>query len=180
MASKTLGTVAAPWMQRIVQGELSTSLWFNRACYGPVQRFFATVSWLGDGKLWYGLMALLPLVQGWDGAETSLRMIAAGVVGLLVYKLIKQYTRRPRPCAAHPAIRAGTPPLDAYSLPSGHTLHAVSFTLILVAAEPALAPLLVPLTLSIAASRLVLGLHYPSDVLLGALIGAVLGLGFSA
>ncbi|HEV7631790.1 MAG TPA: phosphatase PAP2 family protein, partial [Steroidobacteraceae bacterium] len=66
----------------------------------------------------------------------------------------------------------GAVPLDRFSFPSGHTLHAVSFTLIASMAFPLLALLLVPLALLIALSRVVLGLHYPSDVLAGALLGA--------
>jgi undecaprenyl-diphosphatase len=71
-------------------------------------------------------------------------------------------------------IRAGTPPLDRYSFPSGHTLHAVSFTAIATAHFPELGWVLVPFTVLVAASRVVLGLHYPSDVLAGAAIGAAL------
>jgi undecaprenyl-diphosphatase len=53
-------------------------------------------------------------------------------------------------------------------------MHAVAFTWIAVATEPALAWVLVPFTLLVAASRVVLGLHYPSDVAAGALLGAAL------
>jgi len=66
--------------------------------------------------------------------------------------------------------------LDTFSFPSGHTLHAVAFTLVTLAYWPWLASLLVPFTLLTAASRVVLGLHYPSDVLAGALIGASVAL----
>jgi undecaprenyl-diphosphatase len=67
--------------------------------------------------------------------------------------------------------------LDRFSFPSGHTLHAVSFTLIICTALPVLALILVPLALLIALSRVVLGLHYPSDVLAGGVLGAVIALG---
>jgi undecaprenyl-diphosphatase len=68
------------------------------------------------------------------------------------------------------------PPLDRYSFPSGHTLHAVCFTLVLCSHIPAMAWALLPFTVLVALSRMVLGLHYPSDVLAGAAIGGALGL----
>jgi len=71
-------------------------------------------------------------------------------------------------------VPAGATPLDRYSFPSGHTLHAVAFTVVATAHVPALAPILWPFAALVAASRVVLGLHYPTDVLAGALIGAAL------
>ena len=73
---------------------------------------------------------------------------------------------------AHP--RLGGAPLDEFSSPSGHTLHAVAFSLVAMAHYPALAWALVPFTASVAVSRVVLGLHYPSDVLAATAIGSAL------
>ena len=70
---------------------------------------------------------------------------------------------------------AHVPPLDEFSFPSGHTLHAISFTMVALAYYPALVVLLVPFTVLVALSRVVLGLHYPSDVLAACLIGGALG-----
>ncbi len=71
-------------------------------------------------------------------------------------------------------VRPGAEPLDAFSFPSGHTLHAVAFSIVAIAYYPALAWVLVPFSLLVAMSRLVLGLHYPSDVLAGAALGALI------
>jgi undecaprenyl-diphosphatase len=65
-------------------------------------------------------------------------------------------------------------PLDEFSFPSGHTLHAVAFSLVAMAHYPVLAWALVPFTASVAVSRVVLGLHYPSDVLAATAIGSAL------
>jgi undecaprenyl-diphosphatase len=138
----------------------------------PVRTLFRVVSRLGNGVIWYVLMLALAITQGRIGLETSLRMLAAGTIGLVVYKLLKSTTTRPRPYRVLRGIRAGTAPLDTFSFPSGHTLHAVAFTAVAVFYFPVLTAVLVPFTLLIALSRVVLGLHYPSDVLAGAAIGA--------
>ncbi len=89
-------------------------------------------------------------------------------------RLLKQLFVRERPFITHTAIDPAAAPLDRYSFPSGHTLHAVSFAWQASAHFPELAWLLLPLAGLIAASRVVLGLHYPSDVLAGAVLGAAL------
>ena len=53
-------------------------------------------------------------------------------------------------------------------------MHAVSFSLVALAWYPSLIWLLLPFTLSVAVSRVVLGMHYPSDVIAASLIGSVL------
>lgn len=153
--------------------DLALCLRFNRANHRkPVGRFFGVVSRLGDGIFWYGLMLVLLL---WDRQQAVIPVLHMGAVGLsctLLYKWLKARTLRPRPFEFYRDIVLSVPPLDKYSFPSGHTLHAVAFTIVGLAYYPALAWLLAPFTLLVAVSRLVLGLHYPSDVLAGALIGA--------
>lgn len=141
-----------------------------------IRGYFSVVSRLGDGVFWYLLMAALVLTDGVRGLTASAHMAATGVVALLMYKGLKRWTRRPRPFASDLRIRAWIAPLDEFSFPSGHTLHAVSFTLVAVAYYPALAWLLAPFAISVAASRVVLGLHYPSDVLAATAIGTALAL----
>lgn len=139
-----------------------------------VRRSFSLVSRLGDGLFWYMLMLALPLIYGSQGLIVSLQMVIFGMVGLSTHKWLKSRTVRERPFAAHPDILCGTAPLDQYSFPSGHTLHAVLFTTVTLSTFPALAPVLLPFMALVALSRVILGLHYPSDVAAGAAIGWVI------
>jgi undecaprenyl-diphosphatase len=140
-----------------------------------LRRFFGVISRLGDGVFWYALIAVLATFGGTRGIVAALHMALTGVVASPLYKGLKRWTRRPRPFRTHDAIVPYVAPLDEFSFPSGHTLHAVSFTLIALAYFPLLAPLLVPFTVLVMLSRIVLGLHYPSDVLAATVIGALLG-----
>lgn len=152
--------------------ELHLCRWFNSYLNRRgVEKLFAAVSRVGDGVVWYLTMLLLPLIWGNEAFIVVLKMMLAGVVGLLIYKKLKKRTRRQRPCRRHAGINDPVRPLDEYSFPSGHTLHAVGFTAVAGAHYPVLLWLFAPLTVLIAMSRLVLGLHYPSDVIVGALIG---------
>ncbi len=81
---------------------------------------------------------------------------------------------RERPYINHGDILCGAAPLDRYSFPSGHTLHAACFTTMYAHVEPLMLPFLLPFALLVAASRIVLGLHYPSDVIVGASLGFAL------
>src|SRR5690606_4147082 len=113
-------------------------------------------------------------LDGRDGLQACAHMAATGIAALMLYRVMKRWTRRPRPCASDARICALVRPLDEFSFPSGHTLHAVAFTGIALAYYPILAWVLLPFCLLIAASRVVLGLHYPSDVLAATGIGSVL------
>ncbi len=138
----------------------------------PVAKLLSTVSRLGDGSIWIALIVLVGLLGGDAGRGVSMRMMLVGVGTTLLYKAVKHATGRERPCDAHPELRAPVAPLDTFSFPSGHTMHAVAFTIQAGAHEPRLLLPLLPFTLLVMASRIVLGLHYPSDVLVGAGIGA--------
>ena len=163
---------SAALLARLDRAELRLCVGCNRGVrLAGLRRLFEVASRLGDGMVWYALIAVLPAVGGRAGLVLSLRMAIAGLAGLLLYKALKHRLVRERPFITHASIvRAGVP-LDRYSFPSGHTLHAVCFTVLALDAFPVLAWVLVPLAGLIALSRVVLGLHYPSDVVAGAAIG---------
>lgn len=140
-----------------------------------VRQMFVVVSRLGDGWLWLALAAGLASTPGPRGVQAALQMLATGAVASLVYRVLKRMIRRSRPYRRHAAVVARTAPLDEYSFPSGHTLHAVCFSLVAGSWFPFLALPLIAFTALVAISRVVLGLHYPTDVIAGALLGMGIG-----
>lgn len=156
-------------------GEHRLCLAMNRwGARRALTRLFRLVSRLGDGVFWYVLMGLVAAFGGRRGLHAALHMALVGLVAAALYRILKRWTRRPRPFRSHAGITAYVAPLDEFSFPSGHTLHAVGFTLVAIGWFPLLAPPLVAFTLLVALSRVVLGLHYPSDVLAATLIGVAL------
>lgn len=142
-----------------------------------ITRFFAIVSRLGDGPAWYAVIASLPLFFGASAAAASLHLGVTAAASATIYRTLKRYTKRPRPFRRHDGIVAHVAPLDEFSFPSGHTLHAVTLTLVMCWYFPMMAVVLVPFAVAVAVSRVVLGLHYPSDVLAATVIGCGLASG---
>lgn len=139
-----------------------------------VRLLFAAASRLGDWSYWVLMGALLLALRGYEALPLLGHVGLTAVVGVVIYKLLKRSLVRERPFVLNGDILCGTPPLDRYSFPSGHTLHAVSFTLLFSHLESAFLVLCAPFAVLVALSRVVLGLHYPSDVLVGAALGALL------
>jgi len=164
-------------LRRAIAFELNLCVSVNNTfAFPPLQRFFAVISRLGDGVFWYVLMLCLPLIYGKQAIQVSLLMAGVALINLAIYKLIKHATGRERPCTVNSRILLGTAPLDHYSFPSGHTLHAVAFTIVACSFYPTLGWLLIPFASLVAASRVILGLHYPTDVAAGAGIGTLIAI----
>ena len=106
------------------------------------------------------------------GVVSALWMLAWGAACTLIYKLLKHKIARLRPCERRTTLHLTVAPLDRFSFPSGHTLHAVCFTVLGSALLPGIGWFLWPFTILVALSRLILGLHFISDVIAGAMIGA--------
>lgn len=155
--------------------EIKLCLRVNRLSHARgVRPVFTAISKAGDGGCWI-FLAVVCLLSGREEAPLFVaRALAAAVAGIALYRLLKNRLVRERPYVTNAGIICGTAPLDRYSFPSGHTLHAVSFAILFTAFDAWLAFIVVPLALLIAVSRVVLGLHYPSDVIAGAVIGSAL------
>lgn len=151
--------------------------------WSPPRWFHLWMVWatrLGDGWMW--VLALLALLGGGPRFAHVLGAAASSAAltnALLV--LLKRSFRRKRPCdhaASSPAAGESPPyfPSDPFSFPSGHSMNACALGSVIALAFPPLAPAAVVLAASIGASRVALGFHFVSDVLVGAVLGALIGL----
>ncbi|MEZ5352419.1 MAG: phosphatase PAP2 family protein [Bryobacteraceae bacterium] len=131
----------------------------------------------GDGWLWYALGAILLLL----GGENRFAAVGAGAISgalsIVVYLWLKRLTGRKRPCHIEPHCWATLLPPDRFSFPSGHTMTAFAVTIPVILYYPELMWGLFFVALSVAVSRILLGMHFLSDVVVGGVLGA--GLGFA-
>ena len=128
----------------------------------------------GDGWLWYAVgLGILAF-----GGEQRFRAFGAGVLatgsGITMFLRMKKAAARRRPCCFEPHCWATLLPPDQFSFPSGHTITAFAIAVSLSRFYPELAPALLFCAISVALSRIVLGMHFLSDVLAGAVIGSLL------
>jgi undecaprenyl-diphosphatase len=141
-----------------------------------VRRLAIAATRAGDGWLWY-LTGLSILLLG--GAERLTAVASAGsaaLVGVGLFTSLKKLSGRKRPCEIEPHCWATLLPPDQFSFPSGHTITAFAVAIALGEFYPALLPPLLVCALLIATSRILLGMHFLSDVVVGALLGAGLAL----
>jgi len=132
----------------------------------------------GDGWLWYAMGVMILLFGGAD----RFRAVGAGVlaegIGVAIFLRLKKWTGRRRPGTYEPHCWASLLPPDQFSFPSGHTITAFAVAVSLSLFYPSLTIGLLFCAASVAASRILLGMHFLSDVLAGAAIGT--GLAFGA
>ncbi|AWB43916.1 phosphatase PAP2 family protein [Paenibacillus sp. CAA11] len=129
----------------------------------------ATFTILASLSIW----AFAP--QPWS--RVGLIAFAALALSHIPVALTKKTYPRVRPYLTLPGTNTFRNPLKDHSFPSGHTTAIFSLTVPFIAASPVLATILIPTALLVAISRIYLGLHYPSDVAAGGVIGTLVALG---
>jgi undecaprenyl-diphosphatase len=135
---------------------------------------------LGDGWLWLTTGLFLTLGGSPYHSILAAAAVSAGLTNILVV-LMKRKFRRPRPnhYALNPFLKSsmGAERLgfDRFSFPSGHSMNAFAVATVLSLASPAWGVVWIVIAGSIAASRLLLGHHFVSDVVVGSALGVVVG-----
>ena len=139
-----------------------------------VDRAAAAVSNLADyGLIWVVLAGLKARRRGPDRRRAVVALAAAGFSSLIVSRIVKRGVERQRP-DEHLDAAVRTP--TSSSFPSGHTLAAFCTAFVLGDSDAETAAY-VGFATAVAASRVHLRAHHPTDVLGGAAIGSLLGLG---
>ena len=125
-----------------------------------------------NGAVWLGVGALLALLDG-SNREAWLICAALGPVAIGLNYVVKAIARRPRP------VLEGLPPLggapSSLSFPSAHATSSFAVATAMTRVSP-WGALAFVLAFALALGRPYLGMHYPSDVLVGAVLGVALGL----
>lgn len=129
----------------------------------------------GDGWLWYAIAGGLLLTGGKQALRPVAAAGAAMSAGVALFIAGKRIFRRRRPGSFEAHSWVALLPPDQFSFPSGHSISAFAFTTALGLYYPAAWPALGFCAASVALSRVVLGMHFSSDVLVGSALGAALG-----
>ena len=130
---------------------------------------------VGDGWLWWTIGLLLLLFGGANRFRAVGAAALSEALSALIFLAIKKLAGRKRPCAIGQNCWATLLPPDQFSFPSGHSMTAFSVAVPLCLFYPSLQVGLLFCAFSIAISRIMLGLHFLSDVVVGSSLGAVIG-----
>lgn len=128
-----------------------------------------------SGIIW--VLAAVALLCTKKYRKYGLMLLAGLVVAMLAGNLaLKNFFARPRPCWLDESVPLLIARPSDYSFPSGHTMAAAIGATILTAADRRFGWAAIPLAVLIAFSRMYLYVHFPSDILGGAVLGVGIGL----
>ena len=152
--------------------DISAFTWFAKHKYrDDIVKWARLVSLTADGQLYVLAGAIVLLTKQWD---LALLMSLCFLVERSCYKVFKNLFKRNRPPEAIPGFKSVVEPSDQFSFPSGHTSAAFMVACIFTAFFPMAGLILVPWAIAVGLARVVLGVHFPTDVLAGASMGSAI------
>lgn len=149
------------------------------ACVGTrhqqrLGRLAFAVSKTGDGYAQLALPLLCYLAGVYLGREYLVAILCSFAIWLPLYWVLKNTCRRRRPPAAIPAFNASIIASDEFSFPSGHTAAAFLLATMTVLFFGLIGAPLFFWAMAVGASRVLLGVHFPTDTVAGAGLGVAL------
>ena len=148
---------------------------------GFLDKFFSIIT---DVNKWYIAYLILAGIAFFKGGRRG-KIAVIGLILMIIvtdqtgYRILKEYFMRVRPCNALSDVITPVGCAGAYSFPSNHALNNFAAAIFLMRLFPNYKWIFLMVAILISISRIYLGVHYPSDVIGGALIGAAFGYLFS-
>ena len=136
-----------------------------------LSRVARSVSKTGDGYAQLGLPLCLYVMGASQGLSYFSAVMISFAAWLPIYWVLKNTCRRKRPPAAIPAFSAAIIASDEFSFPSGHTAAAFLLATMTVLFFGVIGTPLFLWAVAVGASRVILGVHFPTDSLAGASLG---------
>lgn len=148
-------------------------LWLHRSQQFPfLTRSGRWISHTGDGHLYALLAVLVWFLAEADGGAFVATGLLAYLIEVPAFMVLKALIRRERPFAQLPQCRSAIQPGDKFSMPSGHTAAAFLMAGLIDYYFPQFALPAYGWAACVGASRVILGVHYPGDIIAGALLGS--------
>ena len=147
----------------------------NASIHNTLARISRYVSKTGDGVLYLFVMVFLYWSEGWQSPLLQAILLAI-LIERPLYFVLKNGFKRNRPEAAIKNFHSFIRPSDKFSFPSGHTSAAFMMAVLLGHFYPSL---LIPLSCwagLVGFSRVALGVHFPTDILVGCAMGVTIAL----
>lgn len=162
------------WLATLSRYDQQWFCWCSERSQGfQQQSWIRWISRSGDGYVYAIVACLLYLTQPQDGS-VLLQLLALGfAIEVPLFIAIKRVLKRARPYQRL-SIQAVIQAHDQFSFPSGHTTAAFLFAGLASSFFPQLSWLWFSWATAVGLSRLLLGVHYPGDIVAGALLGAAL------
>ncbi len=158
--------------ERVHRLDTLAFLWLHVTKRSPYRKSVRWISRTGDGHLYVLAAIAIALMEPHRGTAFVLAGALAYTLDVSLYLILKNAIKRDRPAMKIDFYEAWITPSDQFSFPSGHTAAAFLFAALIASFYPAFAlPCYLWATL-IGASRVLLGVHYPSDIAAGALLGS--------
>ncbi|KAB0463334.1 phosphatase PAP2 family protein [Vibrio kanaloae] len=159
-------------IEPIVRWDVAFSIFCLKSRYsGQHAALSKAVSHTGDGHLYVFIALIALLADGYTGRQFLMVGLAAFAIELPIYWLAKNTLKRRRPAEFSSLLHSHIVPSDKYSLPSGHAAAAFVMATLIGHFYPSLYLFSLSWAVVIAGSRVLLGVHFLTDILIGAALG---------